>query len=166
MLALLLLASGSPAPAHEEEEDFNIKVRTALQVPAGHSRAFAARGEGVQIYTWSAASSSWVFQSPSAVLFEDGRRVVGIHYAGPTWQSTDGSKVVGSKLTAATVDADAIPWLLLKAASTAGSGIYADITFIQRLHTKGGLAPTQAGSFDGQQALVPYSAEYLFYHAH
>ncbi len=165
MLALLLLASSSSARAHEDEDDFDFNVPTALQVPAGNSLAFAAHGVGVQIYTWSAVSSSWVFQAPSAVLFEDGRRVVGIHYAGPTWQSTDGSKVVGSKLAAATVDADAIPWLLLKAAGTAAPGIFADTTFIQRLRTRRGVAPAQAGTIDGQQVLVPYSAEYLFYKA-
>ena len=119
----------------------------------------------MQIYKWSATASSWVFQAPSAVLFHGEGHVVGIHYAGPTWQSTDGSSVVGTKIGAVTVDPTAIPWLLLSAKTTTGPGIFADVTFIQRIETKGGLAPATPGTFDGEMALAPYSAEYLFYHA-
>jgi hypothetical protein len=72
---------------------------------------------------------------------------------------------VGAKLASATVDPEAIPWLLLKAASTTGPGAFADVTYVQRLRTHGGLAPAKPGAFDGPQALVPYSAEYLFYKA-
>lgn len=165
-LAVLLLVAGASARAHEDGDDFIFKVPASLQVGTTNKLAFAAHGKGVQIYARSAATSAWVFQAPSAVLFEDDARVVGIHFAGPTWQSTDGSKVVGAKVASATVDTNAIPWLLLKAASTAGPGIFADVTYVQRLRTRGGVAPTEPGTFDGQQVLVPYSAEYLFYKAH
>jgi hypothetical protein len=139
-------------------------VPAALQVPAGNTIEFRAHGVGVQIYTWSATLGTWGASIPHAVLFNDGG-VAGIHYAGPTWQNDDGSKVVGKKLAAVTVDADAIPWLLLEAASTSGPGLFADVTFVQRLETKGGLAPAAPGTFAGEQALVPYSAEYLFFHS-
>ena len=165
LFAVLLLSTASEARAMEEEDDFDFNVPAALQVPAGNQLALAARGVGVQIYAWSAASSSWVFQAPAATLFEEGRQVVGIHYAGPTWQSTDGSKVVGKRIASVTVNPEAIPWLLLQAASNSGPGVFADVTYVQRLQTRGGLAPTTPGSFDGQQVLVPYSAWYLFYKA-
>jgi hypothetical protein len=161
-VALLLLAAGSSVRAEDEDDS---DLPSALEVPAGNKIEFHAHGVGVQIYKWSAASSSWVFQAPSAVLFHGEGHVVGIHYAGPTWQSTDGSTVVGNKLSAVTVDPTAIPWLLLAAKTTAGPGIFADVTFIQRIETKGGLAPATLGTIDGEMALVPYSAEYLFYHA-
>jgi hypothetical protein len=137
-------------------------VPAALQVPAGNTLEFHYRGVGVQIYTWNAALATWGASTPHAVLFNDGG-VAAIHYAGPTWQSTDGSKVVGTKLAAAIVDPTAIPWLLLEAASETGPGVLGDITYVQRVETKGGLAPAAPGTVDGQQALVPYSAEYLFY---
>lgn len=162
MFALVLLAMSSPARAEDEDDS---DLPPTLDVPAGNRIEFQAHGVGVQIYKWSAASSSWVFQAPSAVLFHGEGHVVGIHYAGPTWQSTDGSTVVGTKLGAVTVDPTAIPWLLLEAKTTTGPGIFANVTFIQRIETKGGLAPATPGSIDGQLALVPYSAEYLFYHS-
>jgi hypothetical protein len=161
-IALLLLAVGSSARAEDEDDS---DLPPTLDVPAGNQIEFQAHGVGVQIYKWSAASSSWVFQAPSAVLFHGEGHVVGIHYAGPTWQSTDGSTVVGTKIGAVTVDPTAIPWLLLSAKTTTGPGIFADVTFVQRIETKGGLAPATPGTFDGEMALVPYSAEYLFYHA-
>jgi len=165
LLAVLMVSTVSPARAEEEQVDGEFSVPAGLQVPAGNKFAFEAHGIGVQIYVWHAATSSWVFQAPVATLFEDEGRVVGIHYAGPTWQNNDGSKVVGARLAAVSVNSNAIPWLLLQAASTAGPGVFADITFVQRLKTKGGLAPAAPGSFDGQQVLVPYSADYIFYHA-
>jgi uncharacterized protein DUF3455 len=159
---LLLLAAGSTARAEDRDDS---DLPPTLDVPAGNEVEFHAHGVGVQIYKWNATSSTWVFQAPSAVLFHHEGHVVGIHYAGPTWQSTDGSSVVGTKLGAVTVDPAAIPWLLLAAKTTTGPGVFSDVTFIQRIETKGGLAPAAPGTFDGEMALVPYSAEYLFYHA-
>ena len=118
---------------------------------------------GVQIYVWTvnptnAALSSWVFKAPHAVLFgtekDEKGDVVGIHFGGPTWESNSGSKVVGTRVASSTVDSHAIPWLLLSAASTAGDGIFANTTYIQRVHTVGGLAPTTPGTTRGEEVLV------------
>jgi hypothetical protein len=79
-----------------------------LQVPAGNKVAFQAHGVGAQIYRWN--GTSWVFVAPEAVLFE-GRGVVAIHFADPTWQSNSGSEVVGAVIDHCTPDPDAIPWL-------------------------------------------------------
>jgi hypothetical protein len=106
--------------------------------------------------------------APEAVLFADagGHGVVGIHYGGPTWESNSGGTVVGTVLERCTPDPDAIPWLLLEAVSTEGPGIFARVTFIQRVNTVGGNAPTAAGDFVGEVVEVPYTAEYYFYRAH
>jgi hypothetical protein len=64
-----------------------------------------------------------------------------------------------------TVDRNAIPWLRLRAAHTEGPGIFADTTFIQRVNTTGGKAPSVNGTFVGQVARVPYTADYFFYRA-
>jgi hypothetical protein len=154
-------AQGSETPACGGE------VPSLLAVPPENDLAFALEAEGVQVYACSTSgtSLSWVFQAPQAALTEAGGRAAGTHYAGPTWESADGSKVVGAKLEAATPDPAAIPWLLLRAASHAGSGRMEDVTFVQRIRTSGGNAPQQGcdASHAGAIARVPYRAVYCFY---
>jgi hypothetical protein len=66
-------------------------------------------------------------------------------------------------LAAATVDTNAIPWLKLQSLNPEGPGIFADTTFIQRVNTTGGKAPSANGVFIGQVARMPYTADYFFY---
>ena len=123
---------------------------------------FHAYAVGVQIYVWS--GTSWVFRAPEAVLYDADRDIVGIHYAGPTWESESGSKVVGARVASApSVSANSIPQLLLKAVSAEGPGIFARTTYIQRVNTRGGTAPAAPGDTIGQEARVAYTAEYFFY---
>jgi hypothetical protein len=155
-LALLLLALVAPAGADPCQN---------LQVPAGNQVAFHVYAGGVQIYRWN--GTSWSFVAPDAVLYADagGRGAVGIHYAGPTWESVSGSKVVGTVLERCTPDPAAIPWLLLGAVSNQGPGVFQGVTFIQRVNTVGGLAPTKPGASTNETVRVPYTAEYFFYQA-
>jgi hypothetical protein len=134
-----------------------------LGAPAGSTFGFHAYATGVQIYRWS--GTSWVFVAPSAVLYADAGEhgVVGTHYAGPRWESVSGSYVKGEVADRCTPDASAIPWLSLKAVDAGGPGVFNRITFIQRVNTVGGTAPTESGSFTGQMKEVPYTAEYYFY---
>lgn len=138
---------------------------STLQAPAGnklHSRVYAS---GVQVYRWNGAS--WTFVAPVANLFADEnfRGKVGTHYAGPTWESNSGSRVVGARIDGCTPDANAIPWLLLRTVSSEGPGIFKRTTYIQRVNTSGGLAPAMPGAFVGAEARVPYTTEYYFYRA-
>jgi hypothetical protein len=167
-LALLLHATVAPAVADPGNDSRAPDLGDCqnLRVPAGNKVASHVYAEGVQIYRWD--GMSWIFVAPEAVLFanagDDG--VVGIHYAGPTWESVSGSRVVGMVLERCTPDPDAIPWLLLGAASTEGPGIFHRVTYLQRVNTVGGTAPTDPGDFPGEVARVPYTAEYFFYRAH
>ena len=167
-LALFLLALVAPAGADSGNENQapDLGGCQNLQVPAGNEVAFHVHGEGVQIYRWD--GTSWAFVAPAAVLFADAGydSAVGINYAGPTWESVGGSKVVGKVLERCTPDPDAIPWLLLGAVFTEGPGIFHRVTFIQRVNTVGGKAPAEPGDFPGEVARVPYTAEYYFYRAH
>jgi Protein of unknown function (DUF3455) len=145
-------------------------VPEGLAVPAGQNLAFSLAASGVQIYVCQAkdaAEPSWQLQAPRAELFDPGQRSAGTHYAGPTWEALDGSKLVGSKLAAATPDASAIPWLLLQATSHEGAGRMADITYVQRLSTRAGLAPSTGcdAGHAGETVEVAYSATYAFYAA-
>ena len=166
-LALLLLALVAPAGADpgNDHRAPDLGDCKNLQVPAGNKIAFHAFGEGVQIYRWN--GTSWTFEAPEAVLFADDGDddVVGIHFGGPTWESVSGSKVVGTVIGHCTPDPAAIPWLLLRAASTEGAGIFRRVTYLQRLNTVGGKAPAAPGGIPGEVAKVPYTAKYFFYRA-
>jgi hypothetical protein len=134
-----------------------------LQAPAGNTAFFHVYASGVQIYRWD--GTTWTFVGPEAELYADPgfHGVIGTHYAGPTWESASGGLVVGSVLERCTAISDAIPWLLLQTTSRQGPGHFAQVTYIQRVNTTGGLAPTTSGSFVGEEVRVPYTAEYFFY---
>jgi hypothetical protein len=137
----------------------------SIQVEAGNEVAFHAYAIGVQIYRWN--GSAWTFVAPDANLYANAgyNGKVGFHYGGPTWESNSGSKVLAARVTGTgcTPDTTAIPWLLLKKVSTDGPGIFNNVTFVQRVSTTGGVAPTQAGTVVGEEKRVPYTAEYYFY---
>ncbi len=135
----------------------------SLAAPEGNHLVFHAFAAGVQIYRWNGAS--WVFVEPSATLFANAGEngVVATHFAGPTWMSNSGSEVVGAVMRKCPGSPNAIPWLLLSAASTEGPGIFQHVTFIQRVNTVGGNAPTAPGTVLGETRAVEYKAEYNFY---
>src|SRR5262245_41296425 len=122
-LAMFLLAFVAPAVADPGNDNRapDLGDFQNLKVPAGHKVAFRAYAEGVQIYRSN--GTSWVFVGPEAVLYDWDGEVVGIHYAGPTWESVSGSYVVGAVVERGTPDPDAIPWLLLRAVTSGGPGI-------------------------------------------
>jgi hypothetical protein len=163
VLALLALAFVAPVGANPGNDNRAPELEgdcKKLRVPEGHKVASEMSAIGVQIYRWD--GTTWVFVAPEAVLFK-GKGVVGTHYAGPTWESNSGSTVVGAVLERCTPDPTAIPWLLLGAVETDGPGVFAKVTYIQRINTVGGLAPSEPGEFVGEEAEVPYLADYVFY---
>jgi hypothetical protein len=164
-IGLALLLGGGPTvlAAGSGNDNRAPEVPDGIAVPAGNKVHFHGFGVGVQIYTWN--GTSWGAAVPEAVLFA-GNGVVAIHFAGPTWESNSGSQVVGALPPRfVTVDTNAIPWLLLEAVEdgTHGPGIFANTTYIHRVNTTGGKAPSADGTFVGQVARVPYTADYFFY---
>ena len=160
----LALASNPVAKAGDDARQPDLPpVCSNLQAPPGNKVSFHVYALGVQIYRWNGAS--WDFVAPAANLFADAgfHGQVGNHYAGPTWESNSGSKVIARRLDGCSPDLNAIPWLLLQTVSTDGPGIFRKVTYIQRVNTIGGLAPANPGSFVGAEARVPYTAEYYFY---
>jgi hypothetical protein len=142
------------------------KIPPELAIPEGNRLAFTFGASGVQRYVCPADGSKWTFVEPEADLFDKHGRPTGHHYKGPTWEALDGSTVVGAQpaLASLVVDASSIPWLKLQAASHTGSGRMSNVTFIQRLNTKGGLAP--AGTCTPAETRdVNYTATYAFYEA-
>ena len=158
-LALLGACASAPAP---------VTLPPALALVPGEVHVATLPARGVQIYECRAGASgaAWTFVAPEAELFESDGRPAGRHGAGPYWQAPDGSRLEAT--VAARADAPVagtIPWLLLAARSTGGAGRLAAVTHIRRINTSGGAAPgtgCDAGAI-GQQARVPYTADYLFH---
>jgi Protein of unknown function (DUF3455) len=157
-LALLLL-SGSlvSAPAAETP------LPGAIAAP-GETTVLSVHAEGAQVYECKAGADGkpgWAFREPIATLLADGK-TIGRHYAGPSWENSDGSAVVGKVAGSAPGAApDDISWLKLDVVSRRGSGVLTAVTTVQRINTKGGKlegACDKAGSFKS----VAYSAEYVF----
>jgi hypothetical protein len=139
-------------------------VPSDIRAPEDTKVHFHGFAQGFQIYTWD--GSSWGVAVPDAVLYDNDGNVVATHYIGPTWESNSGSKVVGAVIPPrVTVDPDAIPWLLLGAVQAQGPGVFAHTTHIQRVNTVGGKAPLVPGTYVGQVAKMPYTADYFFYRA-
>jgi len=137
-----------------------------ITAPAGSEVNFHVYAIGVQIYRWD--GTNWAFVAPQAVLFADAdhRSQVGTHFGtptGPAWESNGGSKVVEQRVDGCTPDSTAIQWLLLRTLSHEGEGIFNEVTHVQRVNTTGGLSPSAAGAFVGEERQVPYTAEYFFY---
>jgi Protein of unknown function (DUF3455) len=157
-----LLTSAQTQVAASSGRFPDLGICTELQVDEGSEIAFHAFGKGVQIYSWT--GTSWRFVNPSADLFADagGNALVGTHFGGPTWLTVSGSRVVGTVTNVCTPDPDAIAWLRLDAVAS-GSGVFNDVRFIQRVNTVGGKAPVAPGNTVGEEARVPYTADYFFY---
>jgi hypothetical protein len=146
-----------------------VQAHPALPVPLSVGSSVVvlqALGSGVQIYTCKAQADhgyAWVLKAPDAVLSGSDGGKIGRHYAGPTWEATDGSKVVG-KVAASAAAPGAVPWLLLTASPT-GRGRFSEVTYVERVFTSGGLAPKTGAdaAHVGAEVRVPYTATYLFY---
>src|ERR1700686_1345920 len=125
-----LLLSASLVTAHAETP-----LPDAIAAP-GESVVLAVHAEGAQVYDCKAGAEgklAWAFREPIATLMADGK-TVGRHYAGPNWESADGSAV---------------------------GGILTPVTTVQRINTQGGKLD---GACDkaGATRSAPYSADYVF----
>lgn len=161
-----LLAGCAASPAANTED-----IPAPLRVSTSEMMTQQAHAVGVQIYRCrankdDAARLEWQLKQPEADLFDKAATKIGKHYAGPTWEANDGSKVTGEVVARAdSPDPNAVAWLLLSAKSTSGNGVFSDVRFIQRLHTAGGNAPAEGcnQANTDREVRVSYSADYWFY---
>lgn len=140
------------------------EVPPEIQVPDGNVLLFRAYAAGTQNY--ECQNNAWTFRQPRAVLVDENGEQLGIHGRGPFWAAYDGSRVIGSApVSAAAADPrQDVPLLLLKATPGETAGRFADVTYIQRLDTRGGVAPSGACNPEEQSSVaVPYLAVYYFY---
>jgi hypothetical protein len=145
----------------------NATAQTAIPetiAAPGETAVLTLHAEGAQVYECKAGADgtlAWAFREPIATLLSDGK-TVGRHYAGPSWEYSDGSAVVGQVVSTVPggVAMD-IPWLKLAVTSRRGNGVLGPVTTVQRINTAGGKlngACYKAGSYES----VPYSADYVF----
>jgi Protein of unknown function (DUF3455) len=165
-----LLAGGSAALSVSMEAQQNApQVPQQLQPPVNEQVLLRVHAKGDQIYTCKgdAAQFAWTLKAPEAQLFDKDGKAVGKHFAGPSWEASDGSGVKGKAVAnAPSPDAGSIPWLLVTIVGHSGNdGVLSRATSIQRLDTKGGKAPVSGcdAAHSGQEVRVPYSADYIFF---
>ncbi|MBW8831502.1 MAG: DUF3455 domain-containing protein [Burkholderiales bacterium] len=166
LLPVVVAACASHSSMPEVTVPDNLKP-SAEEVALG---SVVARG--VQIYECRVTkdnpqAAEWAFVAPEAELWDAQGKRVGKHYAGPHWESVDGSKVSGIvKARADALVAGAIPRLLLTTKSVGPDGAFAKVTSIQRLNTVGGVAPAADGCTMeslGKSARVAYRADYVMF---
>ena len=135
----------------------------AIAAPAT-TIVLSAHAQGSQVYSCKAGTDgklAWTFVEPVAALTAGGK-VVGRHYAGPTWEHIDGSAVVGKVAgNAPGAAANDIAWLKLDVISHRSSGVLAGVTTVQRINTLGGKLEGVCDKA-GDSRSMPYAADYVF----
>ena len=143
-------------------------VPLVAQAAEPFGSAIELLGKGVQIYTCNSTTGgfAWKLKAPEAILSDPAGNTVGQHFAGPSWQAADGSKIIGAPLVASkSPDSAAIPWLVLRVTARDGAGVFAEVAYIVRAHTVGGIAPLTGcdAAHQAAEVRVPYSATYAFF---
>ena len=154
----IFVAAGFPAAAIEMRD-----IPAALAVPGGKVLATVA-AVGTQNYECVRVPKgqlAWSFREPVATFVMDGKPA-GRHFAGPTWEFTD-----GSRLTARVVEktagkaANDIPWLKLAVVEKAKKGPASGTKWVLRIDTEGGAlagpCPTEK-----ERRAEAYKATYVF----
>lgn len=168
-LATLALAACATGPVVKPYDQSALPA--AVQVPAGHKVVMETVGAGDITYECRVKANApgqheWVFVGPDARLMDRAGKMVGKYYGPPaTWESMDGSRLTGTQVAVAPAAAGSIPLQLVKANPAMGSGAMTGVSYIQRVATQGGVAPSMpcgAGN-TGAREVVKYQADYIFY---
>jgi hypothetical protein len=171
--ALLAACASAPQAGALSKAFDQAALPAAVQVPAGNKVFMETVGVGDITYECRAKAGTsdqfeWVFAGPSAALSDRAGKQVGRYYGPPaTWEGQDGAKLTGAQLAVAPAAAGSIPLQLVKANPATGNGWVSGTTFIQRVATQGGVAPSTAcgaGNVSAKQ-VVKYQADYIFWRA-
>lgn len=184
---VLLLTLAFAAPMDTQERLSAPTVPENLQVPPGHKVFLTTHASGTQNYVCmpSPAGATWAFHGPQATLFNDEGEQMLTHYLSPNpdegnalraaWRHSRDTSTVWAIAIASYAESDvvndgAIPWLLLRVVGTEYGPTWGDkiarTTFIQRVNTDGGSAPSGGCGTTadvGKRAMVPYTTQYVFY---
>jgi len=191
--AVLAISLSQSAQAHGVRPP---QVPVDIQVPAGNVAFLKGAATGTQNYACSPSGTgfAWILFTPEATLFNRADKQIITHFFGPNpsaadvntdprviatgairaaWQARDTSTVwarVSPLSRPVVVRPDSLPWLLLEVVGAqegpTGGDTLVPTTFIQRVNTVGGLAPTTGCSTAadvGKKAFIPYTADYFFF---
>ena len=170
-VTLMAACSGVKPPPKEYAQE---RLDDQIQVQAGNVVALETTATGLLNYECktnanAAGTIGWVLVSPQAELVDrTGKQVA--KYSGPpaTWTHMDGSSVVGQQIAVAPrPGATNLAYQLSKGTPGAAPGVLQNITYIQRVKTKGGqdLSKACAQSNLGDKLTLPYQADYIFWKA-
>ena len=167
-VTLLSACASTPMTTYSQ-----VDLPMAVQAPADQKVAMETVGVGKITYECRekanmAGSYEWVFVGPDATLTNRAGMGIGKYYGPPaTWLSNDGSKITGTQVAVAPSRPGSIPYQLVKANPASGPGSMSGVTYIQRVATQGGVAPTMTcdESTKGNKEIVNYQADYIFYTA-
>ncbi len=174
MGALFAACSSAPMNVPKTMSAFSQgALPAAVQVPAGHRVALETVGAGDITYECrdkanAAGQYEWVFAGPMAELTDRQGRSIGRYFGPPaTWAASDGSAITGTQLAVAPAGDGNIPLQLVKANPASGQGVMSGISHIQRVATRGGVAPSSAcdAQGKGKREVVKYQADYIFWKA-
>jgi hypothetical protein len=171
-LAALVTSSAATADGHAKAFDQST-LPDAVKVPAGNKLALETVGIGEITYECrekkdASGQMEWAFVGPNAVLKDRKGATIGAYYGPPaTWKSTDGSEVTATQVAVSPAPAGNIPLQLVKANPAKGAGAMMGVTYIQRVATKGGVAPAMTCDMasKGKKEIVKYEADYILYKA-
>jgi len=162
---LVVLCLAWPAAAAVPEPG---GIAPALRALPGEEPAFSLRADGVQVYQCSPLPTGgygWAFEAPDATLYDGAHGVA--RMATPNhWESLDDrSAVTGIPRRMQGAGGGNMPWELLGAMPAGEEGLFAGVTSIQRVNTRGGAAPTTAcdDTHVGEEARTAFTADYYFY---
>ena len=157
------LAPMSPALSQDALPD-------AVKVPAGHRVAMETVGVGEISYECRAKTGGggfeWAFVGPKADLNSRAGMKLGSYFGPPaTWAANDGSAITGTQVAVAPAGGGNIPLQLVKANPAMGSGAMSGVAYVQRVATRGGVAPASScdAGAQGRKEIVKYQADYIFW---
>lgn len=175
-LAVLAACGTAPQKMAMYSQD---NLPDAIKVPAGNRVALETVGVGEITYECREKAATagapampgqmeWAFVGPKAVLNDRSGKQVGTYYGPPaTWEASDGSKITATQLAVAPSGTGNLPYQLVKANPASGPGLMKDVTYIQRVALKGGVAPATEcnAAAKGKKEIVRYQADYIFWKA-
>jgi hypothetical protein len=168
---LLAACAGVKPPPKEYAQE---RLDDQIQVPPGNVVALETTAVGLLNYECKANPANagkigWVLVSPQAELVDRTGKTVA-KYSGPpaTWTHIDGSSVVGEQVAMAPrPGATNLAYQLSKGTPGAAPGVLQNVTYIQRIKTKGGqdLSKACTQTDMGDKLTLPYQADYIFWKA-
>jgi hypothetical protein len=187
-VSIMALSITSPLSAHDREEPIEPPpVPADIVVEEGNEPYLVGHAAGTQNYVClpSGSSVAWVLFTPQATVYDERDRQIQTHFFSPNpieggtvraaWEDSGDSSIVLARATGMSSDAayvapDAVPWLRLEIVGfkkgPRGGNDLKPTTFIQRLNTTGGKAPSTGCALStdvGNRAYVPYTADYYFF---